>query len=72
MSDRPISLFDLMEPVPEAPCFLDKRETSGDPENWPGSPCYIEDELCWTCSAMTARGKRMQWRNGRPIPGTEE
>ena len=24
------------------PCHLDKAETSGDPENWPGSPCTFD------------------------------
>jgi hypothetical protein len=54
-----------------APCFLNQRETSGDGENWPGSPCLIELELCLTCGAKTKRGKRMVWRNGRPMQGTE-
>lgn len=65
-------------PVPEAvsgsltaPCFLNQRETSGDGHNWPGSPCLIEDELCLTCGAKTARGKRMLWNDGSPIPGSE-
>jgi hypothetical protein len=24
------------------PCALDKRETCGDPDNWPGSPCTFD------------------------------
>jgi hypothetical protein len=72
VSDRPISLFDLMPPDRVAPCELDREETAGmPPGEWPGSPCLIENELCLTCSAMTERGKRMQWKDGYPVPGTE-
>lgn len=50
-----------------APCDLDKKETSGDGENWPGSPCLIEKELCLNCGAITERGQKMKWINGYPV-----
>lgn len=42
-----------MSAQPTAPCHLDKAETSGDPDNWPGSPCLIEYGLCLTCGLKT-------------------
>lgn len=67
----PVSLFDLMDPDRVAPCELNERETSGDGDAWPGSPCLIENELCLTCSAKTARGKRMIWEDESPVFGSE-
>jgi len=63
---RPVSLFDLVSPDRTAPCELNQQDTSGMGDDWPGSPCLIEDELCLTCSAKTAEGKRMTWEDGRP------
>jgi hypothetical protein len=56
----------IVKPV-TAPCSLNERESSGDEDNWPGSPCLIEKELCLTCGLKTAHGETMNWSEDYPV-----